>query len=117
MKNLNKIIKVAQNLGWYVDVTEEQNYVNFSQCSPAGQDFNIEITYEDVEDIPQQVREFYDGFDVSYETYLWLDETGHGKNGAPYDMKELYEDMEECETMTGDLAEALEEIDFNEDEE
>ena len=25
---------------------------------------------------------------------LWLDEFGHGKNGAPYDMKDVYEDFE-----------------------
>ena len=40
---------------------------------------------------------YYNDFDVSYEAYLWLDNTGHGTNGAPHDMKAVYEDMEECE--------------------
>lgn len=31
---------------------------------------------------------------MSYETYLWLDSNGHGKNDAPYDMKDVYEDVE-----------------------
>ena len=29
--------------------------------------------------------------------YLWLDNTGHGKNGAPLDMRDVIADMEECE--------------------
>lgn len=33
-------------------------------------------------------------YDVSEQTMLWLDEFGHGKNGAPYDMKDVYEDFE-----------------------
>ena len=36
-------------------------------------------------------------YDVSYETYLWLDNTGHGKNGAPYELEDILEDIKACE--------------------
>ena len=45
----------------------------------------------------------YDGYDVSFEAYLWLDDDGHGKNGAPYDMKDVYEDMEAVKDMLWEL--------------
>ena len=67
----------------------------------------------------QKVAEYYSDFDVSRETYLWLDDTGHGKNGAPYDMIEVYHDMEECEELIqelkDDLISAL--YNYNEEEE
>ena len=64
-----------------------------------------DIFYDNVADA---IYEYWEGFDVSYETYIWLDETGHGMNGAPENMKDLYEDMEACETMVHDLWLALE---------
>ena len=62
------------------------------------------------EEFSEQLQERYNNFDCSEETYLWLDNTGHGTNGAPYDMKDLYEDMEACEEMLRELACKLQEI-------
>ena len=42
------------------------------------------------------ILSYYQDFDVSYETSLWIGSDGHGKNGAPYEIKDIYEDMEEC---------------------
>ena len=105
---LEKIEEVAENEGWVV--TDEGETLLFSKCSPAGQDFNFSISTEDLEtteDVEEAIYEEYNNFDVSYETYLWLDNTGHGKNGAPYNMKDLYEDMEACENMIYDLSRAF----------
>ena len=44
------------------------------------------------------------------ETYLWLDNRGHGKNGAPYRMRDVLEDMEAAEKMVEDLLDAIREI-------
>lgn len=112
MDHLNKIIDIAEQLGWSVNVTEPKNYICFSQNSPAGQDFFVGIKYDDVKEIPKKVMNFYEAYDVSYETYLWLDDNGHGTNGAPYDMKDLYEDMQACEDMTKKLSDALNSIKF-----
>ena len=69
----------------------------FSKFSPEGQDFSFTIsTGDSIDDFLSNIKEKYENFDVSYETYLWLDNCGHGKNGAPYDMKDLYEDMNCC---------------------
>lgn len=60
------------------------------------------------------IKDYYDNYDCSYEAYLWLDNTGHGTNGAPYDMKDVYEDMEACEEMTFELWKSLSEEDWEE---
>lgn len=50
---------------------------------------------------------------MSYETYIWLDDTGHGRNGAPYDMIDVYNDMlwwrNSLEELSDFLVEALNE--------
>lgn len=51
---------------------------------------------EDLIDLAANIESTYSDFDVSEETYLWLDHSGHGQNGAPYDMRDCYNDMEAC---------------------
>ena len=83
---------------------ENMTYM-FSKMSPAGQDFNFEVDIGcDIEDFLNIVDNYYQNFDVSYETYLWLDNTGHGKNGAPYEMEDVLEDMKACEQYINDIA-------------
>jgi len=99
-----KILNKAENVDWSFQVHE--NYVLFSKFSPAGQDFNIEIDLDkddEIADILGKMYGRYDSFDVSEEAYSWLDETGHGANGAPYDMRDLYDDMESCKEMILEL--------------
>lgn len=119
-KRFEKIYEIAESEGWkvdcyYVDEKETEVCFSFSKLSPAGQDFYFEVSvpndddedifYDNVEDA---IYTYWEGFDVCYETYIWLDETGHGRNGAPYDMKDLYEDMQACEDMIHNLWLALE---------
>ena len=118
-EKFEKIYEIAEREGWkvdsyYVDEKETNICFQFSKYSPAGQDFYFEVSVpnEDNEDIvfdyfKNAIYKYWEGFDVCYETYIWLDETGHGRNGAPYDMKDLYEDMQACEDMIHDLWLAL----------
>jgi len=93
MKN---IINKIEGLDWNVNKYEDS--LELSRYSSAGQDFSINVSIgEDKDDFLSNLYEVYENFDVSYETYLWLDSTGHGTNGAPYDMMDVYKDMEECE--------------------
>ena len=101
---VKKIIDVAESLDWSVNVDDG---LEFSKTSDAGQDFNFTVTGDSTEDIITEIREYHDNFDTSEEAYLWLDESGHGKNGAPYDMKDVYEDMEQCNEMVEELYETL----------
>lgn len=97
MKLPEKLIDLIENAGFVIR-EECDNILNFSRISPAGQDFSFDIDTESNLDLfRNNIFSCYSDFDVSYETYLWLDDTGHGKNGAPYDMKDLYEDMEICQ--------------------
>ena len=107
-KDINKITEVAESLGWSVRI--DKNDCLFSKFSPAGQDFNIEFKAEDLDEVIEKMKDRCDNFDCSEETYLWLDDTGHGANGAPYDMKDLYEDMEACLKMMEELYETIEQI-------
>lgn len=102
--NINKELRnIIEDNDWNVTCCEIDNniitlelqtYTNYD-C-----DFTIIISYEvnsnkaiEKENLINALIEFYNNFDVSYETYLWLDNTGHGTNGAPYDMKDIYEDQ------------------------
>ena len=76
---------------------EGDNYVRFGKTSPAGQDFGFSVNLgEDLIDFAANIKSTYSDFDISEETYLWLDRSGHGQNGAPYDMRDCYNDMEAC---------------------
>lgn len=116
MKKFNEeiqhIINVAEDLGWTVQVEDEtEDYIifDFGKFSSAGQDFHFmaEAENHDAYNLIQSIYARYQDFDVSAEAYLWLDSDGHGKNGAPYDMKDVYEDMEECMNSIYELYEAI----------
>lgn len=103
---IEELIKIAESDSW--TVTEEE-YTNgkgllFSKRSPAGQDFSISTgPFESAEELINSIHQRYVEFDADSETYLWLDNEGHGKNGAPYRMRDVLEDMEACEKMIYDL--------------
>ena len=117
-KKFEKIYEIAERNGWQADCYYADNKTkvcfSFEKYSPAGQDFyfSVSVPNEDDEDIfynnvADAIYEYWEGFDVSYETYIWLDETGHGMNGAPNDMMDAYKDMKACEDMIHDLWLAL----------
>lgn len=105
MKLSKKLINKIEKHDFGVE--KNDNYYTFSKYSPAGQDWHIDVYVDDIERLPARLLEKYDYFDVSYEAYLCLDETGHGTNGAPYDMKDLYEDMMACKEYIYELYEIV----------
>ena len=119
-KKFEKIYEIAEREGWkvdyeYTDEKETEICFSFNKYSPAGRDFYFEVFVPNEDDeynlyynVADAIETYWEDFDVSYETYLWLDETGHGKNGAPHNMKDLYEGMQACEDMIHDLWLALE---------
>lgn len=106
MKTMNEVLNKIRELGWSIEEYEE-NY-ELGIYSPAGQDFSMIVEKDDdIKYFIGNIYKVYSDFDVSYETYLWLDEEGHGTNGAPYDMKDAYEDMKWCEDAIYELYEDL----------
>lgn len=104
-KFINKVKEISEKLNWNVNI--DDNMFAFSKYSPSGQDFNFSEYGENLEELINNINSYCQGFDCSEETFLWLDNFGHGKNGAPYDMKDLYEDMEACLKMVEELREEL----------
>lgn len=104
-KNINKVTNISESLNW--SITVDGNEFEFEKWSPAGQDFCMSITADNMDDLIDKLYERYENYDPSEEAYLWLDEFGHGKNGAPYDMKDVYEDMEACQEMILELHDAI----------
>lgn len=117
-KVLDKITEAAEKVGFNINIEPNDDvdkvyYLTFSTCTNWGRDFSFEITiYSDItiKDIYDLIWEYYEDFDVSYEAYLWLDENGHGKNGAPYDMLDVYNDTQSCENLIEALAAAIDKI-------
>ena len=112
-KTLHDLLDIAEKKDWKVDYEEIENsltsYLELQKYSPAGQDFHVELRLEPnawtgkagvaIEALHERIQ----CFDVSSEAYMWLDSDGHGKNGAPYDMKDVYDDMVACKDMMQEL--------------
>lgn len=113
---IDKITEYAESNGWNVSINTKQEkgivVFEFSKYTPAGQDFSFSATMKDnsLDSLVADMEESYEGFDVDSEAYLWLDENGHGKNGAPYRMRDVLADMEEAEKSIGSLLDAIREI-------
>ena len=110
---IKEVIQCAETNGWHVDAKKHQDknivIFEFSQFTPAGQDFFFSTTMQgrSLESLVNDMEEYYEGFDADTEAYLWLDSNGHGKNGAPYRMKDVLADMEAAEGMVSKLLEAV----------
>ena len=93
---MKQLINKIKELGWQVQ--KDGDYYELGKFSPAGHDFWISVECNgDAGNFINELYEVYENFDVSYETYLWLDDEGHGRKGAPWDMRDLYNDMEASE--------------------
>jgi hypothetical protein len=112
LKNIKDYIEnKLENTQWIVDViinNETKSVdVNLEIYSPAGRDVCVEFTFEEgttKKQIHSEFESYYESYDVSYETYLWLDEDGHGKNGAPYEMEKVLIDTQWVENELSELA-------------
>ena len=96
MKLSKKLTTMIENADFSI-VYEDDNIIDFGKYSTAGQDFHFNIdTENNLDYFLMNILSSYQDFDVSYETSLWIGSDGHGKNGAPYEINDIYEDMEEC---------------------
>ena len=104
----------AAGILWDAEKQQDKKIVifEFSQFTPAGQDFFFSATMQgrSLESLVSDMEEYYEGFDADSEAYLWLDSNGHGKNGAPYRMKDVLADMEAAEGMVSKLLEAVRDL-------
>lgn len=107
-----EIIQKLESLDFKIEIDEQ--FVTFYKASSWGQDFSFTIDHEnDIDILIYNINEYYLDFDVSHETYLWLDKDGHGKNGAPYEMIDVYKDMVECEEFIKEAGYWIEQLSQN----
>ena len=107
--DLIAIDKIEEH-GFSVEFIGNGEY-EFGKYSNAGRDFRFTVNIGDsFTEFANNIVEEYYRFDVSEETYLWLDNTGHGKNGAPYDMKDVYEDTAQCRDFIYELYKIVKEM-------
>jgi hypothetical protein len=110
--DIKRIESVAEGLGWIFSIDLDGDFL-FQKNSPAGQDFSVVVGSDEtgvITGVMESLNTRYEEFDCSEEAYIWLDDSGHGKNGAPHDMKDVYEDMEACKAMLGELVGAIDEL-------
>ena len=114
MITVEQITAVATGLGWQVSTNRHENVVafDFQRYTDKGQDFNvcIEMKDDDFDNFLHELEQYYESFDPDYEAYLWIGSDGHGKNGAPYHIKDIVSDMEEAEKTIEKLYETLKTI-------
>ena len=112
-----ELTRIAESLNFNITISEDEDVnISFAKTSSYGQDFNFEISVDKdagMFGIWRELQSYQNNFDVSAEAYLWLDESGHGKNGAPFEMIDVYKDMEECKGFVTELADNVFDKIFN----
>ena len=89
-EQIRKVTDIAQEKGWSISVEDENKT-------------SIQFEFQ-----RYTMKRYYEDFDPDYEAYLWIGDDGHGKNGAPYHIKDIVADMEEVEEKIYELLQALE---------
>lgn len=112
-EQIRKVTDIAQEKGWSINVEDENKtsiQFEFQRYTKYGQDFNfsVDMLNEDTDTLITNLKEYYEGFDPDYEAYLWIGDDGHGRNGAPYHIKDIVSDMEDAEEQIYELLKALE---------
>lgn len=107
---MNDFLKLAEDLGWSYNVSDTPNErgevcVELEKYSPQGQDFIATIWFENENkhNFIKALREYWQDFDPDEEACKWIGEDGHGKNGAPYSIRDILDDMEDCKSMLREL--------------
>lgn len=107
------IVACAEAEDWKVDAgiiyKEQKTEFEFGKFSPAGRDFSFTAVMKcaNINSLIEDIDDYFENYDVDYETYIWLDHNGHGKNGAPYRMRAVLEDVEATEKMIEELLDAI----------
>lgn len=98
---------IAQKFDCTCRYESDGTTVLLENWSPAGQDVVFETKLKDpdsCEEFLEALKEHAASFDPDEEAALWLGSDGHGKNGAPYRMSDLLEDMQWAEKFFTDVA-------------
>ena len=99
--SIELLIEIAERLGW--KATRDGECLELEKYSSAGQDFICNIRCVDVDSLCKDLKSYTDNYDPCAEAIKWVGDNGHGKNGAPDDLRDIISDMEECRDMMKEL--------------
>lgn len=105
---IEDLIDKADELGW--SVREYDDEWEFSQYSPAGEDFSFCVRKSDATDLNGFVREIRlctDSFDPEEHAMMWAEASKNGVGGVP-SLFTLVDDAKDLKTMLDELAYAME---------
>lgn len=118
-KIITEIEKIAEECYFYknkINLSVKDNELFIDEMTLEGttdRGRNVVVEYYDIlfDEMLDDLKTRVDDYDVSYETYLWLDDTGHGITRATYDMLDCYKDSEETLEMLENLENLLHNLD------
>lgn len=104
------LFAAAEKLGWACTPEHFANgdMIMFSQHSPAGEDFFIEVSPDN---IVEEVRQAAYDFDTEEHIEMWVEAKRHGMSGVP-SIRDLVDDADEIQDMLDKLADALTEAEY-----
>lgn len=117
MKSLEWLLSLAESEDWKIRPDKSGDKIlgyELENYTPKGQDLIVILQFEKSAEKPvpalliDALRRYIESYDPSEETSLWLDNTGHGANGAPYEVIDLYNDMVAAKNMMQQLLDAWE---------
>ncbi len=100
-----KVKKIAEELKWSFNLSDDGEYIYLQIYSPKGQDCFLEINAVSFDDFSEQVNNYYEGYDPEEEAMLWYGQ----KQGEPSSLRALLDDMDWFDNQLKLLSEAIEE--------
>lgn len=71
---------------------------------PISYDGQTEIYAKSLDEFIRKTQQLYECFDPDEETSLWIGPDGHGKNGAPYHIRDILNEMDALNQAYQELA-------------
>lgn len=105
--SLSQIMEViAEKFGCKCELESDGKTVLLETYSPEGQDICMECVPEhgSGEEFIKLITEYAADYDPDEEASYWIGPDGHGKNGAPYRLRDLLADMEWAENFFTEVA-------------
>lgn len=97
-----RIIEIAESYGWKVRIYDASNgktELEFSQGSPAGEDFNFSVYATDMSEVPEKIMRYNSSFDPNEHAKMWSQSE---MRGVP-ELDVLVEDSKDIQKMLNQL--------------